>query len=323
PDLSEALVERLRQELIRRWRNSTKDTPYLQLMREPGYLLDINAWQPLRLAEALESFDMEVFRQFVGGLYRGVSLEILASGNLDRESATGMAADLVSRIVDGQPAEWPQRGIAQVLPGAKIQVPMGIEHRDAGILRYYQGRSDSVVETARFLFLRQLIKAPFFHELRTQQQLGYVVAAVDQGLDRVPGIGLLVQSPVADVPKLEAAIDQFLADFAGAVEVMAADEFERHREAILTGLREKPKSLAEQSSRYWSSIDLRDYSFDRRQQIIAAVEAMTLPEMVDTYTQVMREAGFSLQLDSRSSDFMGGLGVAGKKQIYRLPNRNL
>ena len=323
PDTSAELIERLRQELIRRWRNSAKDTPYLQLMREPSYLLDVNAWQPERLAEALEALDPEVFREFIAGLYRGVYLEIFASGNIDGQLAAEMAEKLSSRVVSGDSQPWPERGITRVLPGAKMQVPMAIDHKDAGILRYYQGRNDSVEETARFLFLRQLIKAPFFHDLRTQQQLGYVVAAVDQGLDRVPGFGLLVQSPVADVPALEVAIDKFTEDFAGVVSALSSEEFERHRAAILTGLREKPKSLAEQSARYWGSIDLRDYDFARRQQVIAAIEEMTLPQVVEIYGLIMREAGYSLQLDSRSGNFMGGDGFAGEKDIYRLPSNNL
>ncbi|WP_461481867.1 insulinase family protein [Porticoccus sp.] len=323
PDTSDALIERLRQELIRRWRNSDKDTPYLQLMRETGYLLDVNAWQPARLADALESFDIESFRQFVGQFYQGASMEMLASGNLAADDVNALAATTVERLVAEQPLAWAERGITQVLPGEKIQVPMAIEHRDAGLLRYYQGRSDSVDETARYLFLRQIIKAPFFHELRTQQQLGYVVAAVDQGLDRVPGFGLLVQSPVAPVSKLEGAIETFLADFDKVMDAMTDEEFERHRAALLTGLKEKPKSLAEQSARYWGSIDLRDYDFSRRQQLIAAVERMGLPDMRTTYREVMRDAGYSIQLDSTQGSFMSGLGFDGKRKIYRLPPKNM
>ena len=137
------------------------------------------------------------------------------------------------------------------------------------------------------------------------------------------GFGLLVQSPVADVPALEVAIDKFTEDFAGVVSALSSEEFERHRAAILTGLREKPKSLAEQSARYWGSIDLRDYDFARRQQVIAAIEEMTLPQVVEIYGLIMREAGYSLQLDSRSGNFMGGDGFAGEKDIYRLPSNNL
>ncbi|MEZ5530199.1 MAG: insulinase family protein [Porticoccaceae bacterium] len=323
PDLSNDLIERLRQELIRHWNNSSKDTPYLQLMREPGYLLDINAWQPTRLAEALEPFDADTFRNFVSSLYQGASLEILASGNLDSAAVKDMAGTMASRLAAPQPSAWPERGITQVLPGAKIQVPMAIEHRDAGVLRYYQGRSDNVDETARFMVLRQIIKAPFFHELRTQQQLGYVVAAVDLGLDRVPGFGLLVQSPAADVPKLEGAVDKFVADFASVMNTLTDVEFDRHRAAILTGLKEKPKSLAEQSSRYWGSIDLRDYDFSRRQQLIAAVEKMDRVDVIETYTEVMVNAGYSMQLDGRDGGFMSGLGMNDGSKVYHLPSPNM
>ncbi|WP_438951751.1 insulinase family protein [Porticoccus sp.] len=320
PDLTDERLELLRQELIRKWRNSSQDTPYIQLMRETGLLLNTTAWQPTRLADELEKLDFNVFRQYAKTIFDGASLELLASGNLQTEEVKALAQSLAGQLASGDPAGWLPRGITRVPPGEKIKVPMSIPHKDAGILRYYQGRDDTVAETARFMFLRQLVKSPFFHELRTEQQLGYVVAAVDQSLDRVPGFGLLVQSPSAPIARLQQAIDQFLETFADQLAKMPADEFERHRASILTSLTERPKSLAEQSGRFWGSIDLRDYQFDLRQQLIAEVKDLTHAQMQEVYREVVVTAGFSMQVDTSAASFMSGTGLTEERDAYQLPD---
>jgi insulysin len=322
-DASSELVGRLRLELIRRWRNGAKDSPYKQLMRETGLLLNTSSWQPEQLAKALEGFDRKVFDQFVAGLYQGATLEIFASGNLHKVDVEQLTKTLASRFVSEAYAGWVNRGVVRIPVGQKTQTHLSIDHKDFAILRYYQGRNDSLDETARVMLLRQVIRSEFFHQLRTEQQLGYVVAAVNQTMDRVPGFSLLVQSPGTSVDKLEEAIDQFLLDFDQQLQDMPKEEFERHRQAVLTGLREKPKSLAEQSARFWGSVDMRDYNFNRREKIIDAVVRLTYKELRDTYKALMMESGYSLQVDSSEGRAWSGDEFMLGRGIYHLPTEKM
>lgn len=319
----EALIERLRKELVRNWRNGAKDTPYKQLLRETGVLLSTTSWQPEQLASALEGFDRKAFGQFVDELYKGATLEIFASGNLLKVDAEKLAEFLVGRFTDKPYKAWAKRGVVQIPVGEKAQTHLSIDHKDSAILRYYQGRNDSVDETAQIMLMRQLLRSEFFHQLRTEQQLGYVVAAVDRMIDRVPGFGFLVQSPAVPVEKLGAAIDKFLVDYKKKLELMPAEEFERHRQAVLTGLKEKPKSLAEQSLRFWGSIDLRDYDFSRRKSLIAAVEALSIEKVSETYRMMVLESGYSLQVDSNDGRTWTSNDVGAERSIYRLPSENM
>ncbi len=323
PTVSDELVERLKAELIRNWQNSSKDTPYKQLMRETGVLLSITAWQPKALAGALEEFDLAAFNQFVGGLFDGASLEILASGNLAQSDVEKLAKSVSGKLIQGKPEAWTKRGVLSVSSGEKIHIPMSIDHKDSAILRYYQGRTDGLEDTAKIMLLRQLMKSEFFHQLRTEQQLGYVVAIVDQMISRVPGFGLLVQSPNVQVPQLEQAIDQFLVDFSQQLQMMPKEVFERHRKAVLTRLKEKPKSLAEQSSRFWSSIDLRDYDFTQREKLIDAVSLLSLGQLQDSYDDLISKSGYSLQLDGTDGSAMNPEELAGGRKVFYLPGKNM
>ncbi|MEH6617467.1 MAG: insulinase family protein, partial [Porticoccus sp.] len=268
-------------------------------------------------------FDRKVFDQFVAGLYRGATLEMLASGNLVQAEVEKLSVSIAGQLVGKNHEAWVERGVVRIPPGEKIHIPLSIDHKDAAILRYYQGRNDSLDETAKIMLLRQLIKSEFFHQLRTEQQLGYVVAVIDQGVNRVPGVGLLVQSPTAPVSQLEEAVEQFLVEFDGQLQEMPDAEFESHRQAVLTSLRELPKSLSEQSSRFWGSIDLRDYGFNHRERLIKAVASLTRENMTQIYSALFMESGYSLQVDGTRGGAIDEAKLREGRELYHLPSKNM
>ena len=71
----------------------------------------------------------------------------------------------------------------------------------------------------------QIIRTPYYHSLRTEQQFGYVVYAATTVLERMPGLTFIVQSPVADAATLLAASDKLLQEFDQTAQTMTVPEF--------------------------------------------------------------------------------------------------
>ena len=316
----DALLERLRGELIRAWRNNEKNSPYKQLLSRTNTLLDPASWAPEQLADALSNFNKDRFADFAGQLYEGSTVEFLVSGNIDSFDAKLIASDAAQYFKSKTYDDWLAQEVFKVSVGEKLQIHLATNHDDFAILRYYQGRSDSVKEAAGIILLKQLMSSDFFHELRTEQQLGYIVAVADRTVDRVPGIGLLVQSPKATIPDLEKAIDDFLLSFFRKLKVMPREDFQRHKEAVLVRLRETPKSLAEHSSRLWESINMRDYSFSYRDALMLSVKQLTYAEFFDLYDFLMIRSGYSLQLDSATGDAFDEQQFKKNRSIFSLPD---
>jgi len=59
--------------------------------------------------------------------------------------------------------------------------------------------------------------------------------------------------------------------------------FERHRTAVESALLETETRLDERTERYWGEIDREYYAFDRRQQLLEAVRAITRDELADAW----------------------------------------
>ncbi len=78
------------------------------------------------------------------------------------------------------------------------------------IVVYYQSHEVSPRSIALYSLANHLMSATFFHEIRTKQQLGYMVGTGNMPLNRHPGLILYVQSPSAPPSELIRSIDEFL-----------------------------------------------------------------------------------------------------------------
>lgn len=113
---------------------------------------------------------------------------------------------------------------------------------------------------AKLLLWAQIADEPAFHQLRTKEQLGYIVFRGVAENNGWMGYRILIQSERC--PKyLEERIDQFLLDASKLLEGMSEHEFETHKESVQNRRREKSKNLSEEIDRLWSHICSESFDF--------------------------------------------------------------
>jgi secreted Zn-dependent insulinase-like peptidase len=132
-----------------------------------------------------------------------------------------------------------------------------------------------------------------------------------------------VQSPEVSINELESAIDRFLINFLGKLKSMSREDFNQQKEAVLARLQEKPKSLAEHSARFWASIEIRDYSFNRRKKLMMEIKELTYNEALEMYDYIMVKSGYSLQVDSSSGALINKKEFEKDRLIFSLPPHKL
>ena len=71
------------------------------------------------------------------------------------------------------------------------------DQADSALVVYYQSPTVSPDNVALYTLANHLMSAAFFHEIRTKQQLGYMVGTGNMPLNRHSGLALYVQSPNA------------------------------------------------------------------------------------------------------------------------------
>ncbi|CAK9074030.1 unnamed protein product [Durusdinium trenchii] len=129
--------------------------------------------------------------------------------------------------------------------------------------------------------LMQIWKSMFYNELRTRQQLGYVVSSFMR--TRVTHISLifLVQTERAPEVALK-SIDRFL-DHAchHILSVLTEREFHEHCESLALQLEEPPQNIWEALSQDWLFIQERSFAFRSRKQQVTLLRSCTLQRLRD------------------------------------------
>jgi len=273
----------LKQEMLTNWRNFASERPYTQAFSALRVALNNQQFAQEELADALEQITPASLTDWRDRALTKVGVKALLHGNLSPERSDQLKKSLKANLNIG--AVLATNPTIQKVQN-KVDKTIDVDHDDSATILYVQGNSDSLAEQARFGLLSQLLRSPYFTALRTEQQLGYVVAASNGQMYKTPGLAFIVQSPVASNAQVRSSTVDFMANYQEVLEQMPANEFAAAKGGYLNRLREKDKNQHGRASRYWGDLQLDINTFDRREQIASEVEELTQEQMTNAVSEL-------------------------------------
>lgn len=215
----------------------------------------------------------------------GSAVEGIVLGNQTPEDAKMLASALVKGLGLKQGlAAIPDRLEAKLPPGHTLWRLQSTDVEDpnhAVVLRVQT--SDSVEDTAHLKLADRVLGSKFFDILRTQQQLGYIVGLQVTKSGRFQYLVCVIQTEFPP-DYVRSRIDSFLNEHLEWVaEKLSDTEFETCRTGVLAELRTKPKNLIDEMGHYSGAFLERTFDYERRQNVIHAVESVVTPESFKAY----------------------------------------
>ncbi|KAJ4178578.1 metalloprotease [Fusarium falciforme] len=280
-----------RQRLTRAYKNWPEQSPYSQI----GHYTDwLNARDRFFTVEELtEEFSHlveEDVRMFQSQVLSRLFIEVYVLGNMYKEDALKIT-DMVESILKPRTlprAQWPvlrslilPRGSNYVFKKT-LKDPANVNHC-VETWFYVGSREDRVIRT-KTLLLDQMMHEPAFDQLRTKEQLGYIVFSGSRAFSTTYGFRFLIQGEMT--PEfLDSRIEAFLRRYAETLEKMSETEFEGHKRSLVIRRLEKLRNLDQESSRHWSQISSEYYDFEIAQLDAKQVKKLTKPEMVEFFNK--------------------------------------
>ncbi|SPO41170.1 related to STE23 - Metalloprotease involved in a-factor processing [Pseudozyma flocculosa] len=273
----------------RGWENFSMEEPYRHAHFYLTYLLQDKMWTPREKLAELERLTAEEVQAFLPELLQRMHVEVLAHGNLQR--------DEVQRVADESLATLQSRPInpAELVSQRSLLLPPGSNHvwtlpvtNDANInsaLEYYceVGDPSDVALRAKLSLLSQIAHEPAFDQLRTKEQLGYLVFSGGRRSVGSMGFRIIVQSE-RDAPYLESRVDSFLdQQLKPLLERMTDDEFAAHQSSVIHKKLQKWLNLNEESHTYWSNVFSGKYDFLSRWTDVEAIGKLRKSDVVDLF----------------------------------------
>ena len=288
PPLPARRFEAEKAEYARQLRNTGERRPFRRAMSEVRELLLDPDWPDDALREALDAVALGDLREYAARFFERGELVALAHGNVTAEGAKALGGVLERGLSGSMRAAPVARGrVVRLDPGARYARRLASGHEDHALAVYLQGRERGLAERAKVALIAQALGNRFFHELRTEREIGYVVFATSMPVLDVPGLALVVQSPSTPPEAIHRHVESFLDRFGTALRDMPDAVFERHRAALEGALLEAETRLDDRTGRYWSEIDRGHYGFDWRERFAEAVRAITRDEIVEAYRNLV------------------------------------
>ena len=280
PEYREDRFNIAKTDLIRRWRNSTKESPSNQTFHELYRLVMQPSWTDTEKLTAIDKVSIDSVKNYFAEFFKEVKINVLSHGDVSFERAAAAALMVNGLVNDSVFIHDLSRAKVRVLPeGADYVRTLEVDHSDTALLVYYQGESDDLMERAKMALLGQLIETPFYTQLRTNHRVGYLVHSGSIPILRWPGLFFSAQSPSHSAADIEVLIAEFLTDFQQQLEMMPEDVFDQAVQGLLAKVLIKDKNLAKRSGRYWREIDYEETNFDSREQLAGAIESLSLQQI--------------------------------------------
>ncbi|KAL4914462.1 Metalloenzyme, LuxS/M16 peptidase-like protein [Aspergillus aurantiobrunneus] len=283
----------IKERLTRGYKNAEYQQPYYQVGDYTRYLTAERGWLNEQYAAELEHIEAEDIQYFFPQILRQNHIEVLAHGNIYKEDALRMT-DTVESVLNSRTlpqSQWHVRRNMIIPPGSNyiyerpLKDPANVNH----CIEYYLfiGDIDDDVLRSKLLLFAQMTDEPAFDQLRSKEQLGYVVWSGVRYSATTIGYRVIIQSE-RTAQYLESRIDSFLSNFGKTLEEMSEEEFEGHKRSVINKRLEKLKNLMSETSRFWTHIGSEYFDFQQSESDAAHVRDLTKSDVVDFYKQMIQ-----------------------------------
>lgn len=271
----------IKTQLLRSWNNATKDKPINRLYNSMTGILQPNNPPYEQLIKALEPLNVSQLPKFIQHVMSELHVEMFVYGNWQKHQTLALAKTLKDALrVQHQRYQESTRPLLQLQSLGSATYSLNCENPDSAVLIYYQSQGRAPQDVALFTLAHHLISATFFNELRTKQQLGYVVGSGNMPLNRHPGLIFYVQSPQVGPTKLLEAIDDFLNAFFLVLLELTQEKWQASKQGLIAQIEEPDANLRSQGQRFWVSIGNKDLDFSQRKNVAASIHTLQRSDMV-------------------------------------------
>ncbi|MBN3491637.1 insulinase family protein [Vibrio neptunius] len=280
-EFSAKRFETIKTQLIRNWRNAAQDKPISQLFNAMTGLLQPNNPPYVELLEALENIHVEELADFVQDILAELHVEMFVYGDWNRTDAIQLGTTLKDALrVHNQQYEEALRPLIMLGENGSFQRSVECNQDDSAIVVYYQCDDIEPRHIALYSLANHLMSATFFHEIRTKQQLGYMVGTGNLPLNRHPGIVLYVQSPNAAPIDLISSIDEFLNAF--YMVLLELNEYQWHssKKGLWNQIATPDTTLRSRAQRLWVAIGNKDHQFNQKEMVLEELKTLTRADMI-------------------------------------------
>ncbi|RCH82048.1 Insulinase (Peptidase M16), partial [Rhizopus stolonifer] len=277
-------------EITRAYENFSLEAPFQHSIYYMGSLFHQNIWTYNEHLSEIKHISVQDVQAFIPSILGSLHIEGLVHGSLEKEQAIRMFASIQTML---QPRPLTPN---QFLGERATVVPQGhqyvyslnvtdLEEVNSAISHYSQICSvKNIPLRNRLNLVAQIAQEPCFNQLRTREQLGYMVFSGSKRYLDMLAFRVLIQSE-RDPVYLENRVLEFLESLRTIIADMNEADYQSQVDSLIAERQEKFQNLYEEGQKYWIEIESGYYEFDDIQKDVKELGLITQASLLEFYDQ--------------------------------------
>merc|ERR1719424_1024858 len=275
--------ERVKQKLVAALEDTTSKMPYEHAMQALSVVSSDSAFSRLDMIAALKATTLPAFQSYLKSISAsGLRMQLLATGNVDADTARHLSKTLAAGLGNPKVLRTAEAAKPRALKNSKdievrMQNPIPKDSNNAVVNAYQFGIPD-VANRVKLLMLGKMISNPAYDELRTKQQLGYVVFAVMMPHLSALQLVMIVQGAKKAPDEINSRVEDVLTNFGQSLRKLEKSKFEGWKDSLRSTINIKDQNMAQEADRLWAQIATDELCFNRKEMALQYLDSFKAPE---------------------------------------------
>jgi insulysin len=288
-DLPQERFEAIKERMIRDLVNADRLDAFRQARETKRKVLRKVYFTPAEQLAIAESIILGDVRAFAPSLYSEGKIEALIHGNMTAEKAVA-SIEFVRDTLGIRPVAPDDLFEVELLRQAPGEVVTSIDRlmvNNSCLWSEYYLAPDSPENRAAALFINNFMEEPFYTEMRTRQQLGYIVWSFTFPQEDDLFGGFIIQSADYPADEIQKRVRAFLKTIPDLLAELPEDKFASIVAGARARVEEKDKSIAERALRFFLRAYEYDEDWERRRNTLEALDNLTREQVEETLVRML------------------------------------
>lgn len=289
-DISEAAFNDVKAEYIREAANWPFNPAYQQALYEARYLVDSLEIHKESYKDFAAKVTLADVKAFGNELLATTGMRGAVYGNLDAKKLTDAVNQLYAAL-GSKPLDRKQWPIAKTVPmkdKSFFGYVKSVKNNNNAMIAYNLAGARSPQLEGILRVGESQVGNEFFEDLRTKQQLGYIVASRFTNRRDTSGMLFLVQSENYNSGEVAKRVKKWMDLKSKDVSKTSNKQFNELKQSIITELSQPPKTIDESEDELYNDAVFLDEQFGYRQKVVAALQALTKDEYVKNFSKFLK-----------------------------------
>ncbi|XP_074321353.1 insulin-degrading enzyme-like 1, peroxisomal [Silene latifolia] len=289
----------IKEKVIKEYQNYKFQQPYHQAMYYCSLILQDHLWPWMEQLDVLPHLEADSLSKFIPSMLSNAYLECYVAGNITHGEAESTIEQIERAFFEGPnplsqplfPSQHLTNRVVKLNKGKNYCYAakgMNSSDENSALVHYIQVHQDDYVANVKLELLALIAKQPAYHQLRSVEQLGYIVALLNRNESGVHGLQFIIQSTAKGPRDIDSRVEAFLTKFESELRQLSEDEFKKNVGSLIDMKLEKHKNLKEECRFFWKEISDGTFKFDRKDAEVAALKQLTQQELVDFFDEFVK-----------------------------------